>query len=365
MKSSDIVLRLAQKLPPLTDKFTNNINLLTLTRVAMVATGTTAAAHGLVVGQQINITGSESPITISTLTRSGVIGTLITSTDHDITEITGQVVKMSGSNEVGFNGTFTLINVVNRKTITFTMIDAGPVTATGAPLLLNGSSIFQGYNGLYAVATTPTTTTFTYVLTTTPALTTATGTIVARTNPRISRAISEQRAIDAYTAQPTPNDAWAFVILGDVLASKSRKIDSDATANIQRGEEYRQQLIQPFSVIVIIPTSSEISGADARDLAEDLLRPLCRSLIFSKFDSGLYVGAQNPVVFSDHGFLAYDTAFYVHSYAFQAVADLTFDDTIMYDDNVALRNIDTNIFLDVGTGEDPIEANVDLDNTAL
>lgn len=360
MKAVDIVAQLAAKLPKLSDKFTTNISVTSLTNVGVTATADTATAHGLVIGDSVNITGAESPITINSLTRAGVVGTLVTATPHDLTEETSGTVDISGAVEAEFSGIFTILTVIDRNTVTFTMTDAGAVVATGTPQLLNGFSIYQGYNGLFAVASAPTTTQFTYTLITTPPLTTATGTIIARTAPRISSGISQDRCLEAYTTQAGDN-LWAYVILGDVVASKSRKIDSDAVANLQTGEDYRQQLIQPFMVMVVIPTVTEIAGRVARDLAEDLFPPICKSLLLSKFDSGLRVGSQNPVAFVDHGFAAYNTAFYVHTYAFEQVADLTFDDTVGYPDNVAFRDIDTNIFLDPGTGENTIEANVNLD----
>ena len=368
MKASDIVNQLANKLPNFSDSFTNNVSITSLTRVGFTATADTGAAHNLTVSQSAFIRGAESPITISSLTRVSTVGTLITASDHDITfdqfELT-QSVELSGSVESEFNGSFVILSVSNRNTITFTMVDSGATVATGTPLLLNGSSIFQGYNGLFSVVSTPTTTQFTYTLTTTPPLTTATGAIILAASPRISSGISEERCIEAYTKQTTSNDLWAFVILGDVIASKSRLIDSDAVANIQRGEFFRQQLVQPFSIMVIIPTPDDRAARTARDLAEDIFPLLSKSLTSFKFNSGLTVGAQNPVIFVDHGFAAYNTAFYVHTYSFQQVADLTFDDTIGYDDDVAFRDIDTDIRLDVGTREDAIKADVNLDDVPL
>jgi uncharacterized protein YndB with AHSA1/START domain len=363
MKATDVVAQLAVKLPEFTDKFTSDFSITSLTRSGSTITAVTSAAHGLVAGNAVNIQGSESPITITSLTRSTTTGTLVTGTNHDLTEETGGTVEISGATEPEFNGTFTILSVVNRQTITFTMSDSGPTTATGSPLLLNGSSYLQSYNGLFAAATVPTTTSFTYTLAgpTLPPLTTATGTIVARINPRISAGISQERCLAAYTA----GSEWCFVILGDAVASKSRRIDSDAVENLQKGENYRQQLVQSVTIMVVLPAKSEIAAANARDVAEDLLLPFCKSLLGVKFDSQLTVGAQNPLNFVDHGFAAYTTAYYVHTYEFQTVADITFSDTIGYDDNVAFRDIDTNILLDVGTGEDAIEANVNLDETAL
>lgn len=366
MIAADIVAQLAVKLPQYTDKFTDNITVTGISRVGSVATATTSVAHGLTVGAAVNITGAQSPISITSLTRAGTVGTLVTATPHDLTDDMGvDSVELSGSVEVEFNGTFTILTRPNRNTVTFAMADAGPTVATGSPLLLNGSSFLQGYNGLFSVLSVPTTTTFTYNLTTTPLLTDATGTIFARIKPRISTGVSLERILDAYTAQITDSQYWLFVILGDVTASKSRSIDSDAVDNLQPGNHWRQQIIQPFTVAVVMPTANEIAASNARDAAEVLFKPICQSLLGVKFDSQLSLAAKNPVIFTDHGTVAYNTAIYVHSYAFQQVADMSFNDTIGHDDSVAFRDIVVDMYLDVGTGADAATATIDLDDVPL
>jgi hypothetical protein len=361
MKAEDLINQLAIALPNFSDKFTTNFDITSLTRSGTTVTAVTSAAHNLAVNKQINIVGAKTPIGITTLTRAGVIGTLVTDADHDMTEVYSANVELSGSNEAEFNGTFTVLSVPNRRTVTFTMSDSGPTTATGIPLLLNGSSYLKQYNGLKEVDTVPSTTSFTFEITDTTLFSPAAGTIKAKAEPRISGAISVERIVDAYTKK-AQDEYWAFVVLGDVFASKSRKIESDATDNQQRGNEFRQQIIQPFTIVVAIPTKTEIAARAARDEAEDLMRPICRSILFKKFDSQLFVGAQNPSQFVDHGFTAYNSAFYIHSYNFESTADITFDDTVGYDDDVAFRDIITNMTIDLGTREDPLTANIDLDD---
>jgi hypothetical protein len=102
-----------------------------------------------------------------------------------------------------------------------------------------------------------------------------------------------------------------------------------------------------------------------RDDAEDLFRPICRSLLFSAFDSGLHVGEQSPLQFVQHGFSSYNTAFYIHAYQFEQTVDLTFDDTVGYDLDVAFRDITLDIKVDIGTGEPSLTADIDLDEEPL
>lgn len=355
MRAEDIITQLANLLPQHTDKLTTNVSVTSLTLSGTTVTAQCAAAHGMVVNQQVNIVGAKSPIVINSLVRSGTVGTLITDTPHDFIKHTTlpQTVELSGATEVEFNGTFVLLSVPNRNTVTFKMVDSGATAATGSPVLLNGWSYLQGFNGLQQITAVPAADQFQYEITTTPPTNTAAGTIVAKTAPRISGAVTEQRVIEAYTEQG-PDEWWAFVVLGDVTASKSRQIDSDATANIQRGNEYRQQIIQPFNVLVLAPSSNTIAARQTRDECEAFFQPLCKSLLFSKLDSGLNVGAQNPISFVSHGVFAYDSAFYAHLYSFEAVADITFDDTVGYSEDVAFRDIDFTMFPDPGNQIDPL-----------
>lgn len=348
MRAADVVQQLAATLPKFSDKFTSNLSITSLTQVGGVATAVTASAHGLTTGKQTNIVGAKTPIVVSSLTRSGTTGTLVTATAHDMTRGYSTTAEIAGAVEANFNGSFTVIDVPNRNTVTFTMPNSGATVATGSPLLLNGSSYLSQYNGLRTVLSAPDATSFTFAV---PAslYSPASGTIQARSLPRVSAVLHEDVIIDAYTKQ-TPGDLWAFVALGDAVASKDRQSLSDAVSNAQRGEHFRVQLIQPLSVYVAIPSALELAGRSARDLCEELLKPLCQSLLLKRFDSLLTTGAKNPLQFVGHGFAAYHRAFYVHAYQFQQVADMTFGDTVGYDDDVAFRNIGLTIGNDIGTG---------------
>lgn len=364
MKASDIINQLALVLPRLSNKFTTNFNVNSLTRSGTTVTATTNLIHGLTVGKQINIVGAKTPIVITSLTRILTVGTMITATDHDFTQGFSTSLELTGAVETEFNGTFVIIGVQNRRTVTFIMIDTGPIIATGSPLLQNGSSFLKQYNGLHNVATIISTTMFTYEITDTALFTPAAGNIEARTEPRISGAVSVDRIIDAYTKQPI-SEYWLFVVLGDVTASKSRSIETDATDNQQRSNEYRQQIIQPFTVVVMMPVVNEIASRLSRDEAEDIFRDISRSILFKSFDSRLFSGAQNPVQFVDHGFLANNSSVYMHGYNYEATADITFDDTVGYDDDVAFRDITLNQTIELGTQKDPLIADLDIDNMPL
>lgn len=359
MRASDIVSQIAGVLPKLVDDFTDQLTVTSLTRAGTVATATTATAHSLAIGQQVNVTGAQTPISCS-IARVGIVATMTTDADHDITENAGFDVQVSGAAEAEFNGTFVLLSVPNRRTITYQVADSGPLAATGAPLLLNGSNTFQSYNGLKAVTAIPTGTTFEYTV---PdgIFTPAAGTIIAKTNPRISASISFERALAAYTKQ-ADGKAWLFVVLGDGVANKSRTIDTDATDNIQSGNYFNQMLIQGVVAFVFLPTSAELAGRAARDRCEELLSPICQSVLTAKFPS-LVENTNNPLMINGHGFQAYNTAFYVHQYSFEATLQMGPSDTFIPSDDVAFRDIDLTMGLD--TGSETFTTAIDLDDEQL
>lgn len=360
MRSSDIVNQLAAYLPTQVDDFTTNISITSLTRSGTTATATTSTAHGLAVSNQVNITGALSPIEIVSINRTGIMATMVTAADHDMTENAGFNVQISGANEAEFNGAFILLSVPNRRTIIFQVADSGPATATGSPLLLNGSNPYQTYNGLREVTAVPSVTTFEYTVLST-IYPTASGTITARTLPRISAAVNFERLLESYTKQEV-DQAWLFVVMGDGIADKDRNSGTDSIANIQRGNYFNQRLIQQVSFYVFLPTSSEIAGMVVRDRCEELLSPICKSVLGVKFPS-LVENTNNPMMLSGHGLQAYNTAFYVHQYAFEATLQLGPTDIFDPQDDVAFRDIDLTMGLDIGT--ETFNTLIDLDEEPL
>lgn len=362
MRAQDLILQLSARLPQLVNDFTTLFAVSSLTRIGTTVTIATTSAHGLAIDKAVNIVGAQTPIVISTITRVGIAATLVTAADHDMTEGAFTTVEISGATESEFNGTFTLLKVLNRRTATFQVVDSGPTSATGSPLLLNGSSPLQSYNGLKKVTSIPTTTTFTYEVTDSTLFTPAAGTITAKTKPRISGAVNDERALESYTKK-VAGEAWLFVVMNDAVANKSRTLEIDGTDNIQRTNHFKQFLAQTVSLFVFIPTSGQISGRKARDRAEELFRPISQSILFSKFDSLLASGNYNALMFNEHGFHGYNTAFYIHRYTYEMSLLMGVDDTVGADDDVAFRDISMSQGHNVGTGI--ITSEIDLDDEPL
>ncbi len=363
MRASDFVEQLAIRLPSLADDFTTNNSVSSLTRVANTVTVVTTEDHNLAVGEAVNISGAFTPISISSIDRVGIVATLITDSDHDFTETIGFLtVEIEGATESEFNGSFKRLRVLNRRTITFQVDDSGPTSSTGSPLLLNGSSFLQSYNGLKAVLTVPTTTSFTYNIEDSTLFTPASGTIVARKKPRISAAVTYGRILQSYTKQQV-KQLWLFIVMGDGIVQKNRRIEVDSTDNLQKMQFFNQRITQAVTLYLFSPTTDEIAARDARDRAEELLKPICQSILLSKFDTLLSCSLDNPLQFNEHGAHDYNTAFYVHRYTFEATLSMSFEDTVGPDEDVAFRDISMTIGLNVGT--ETFDTSIDLDDEPL
>jgi hypothetical protein len=198
MKASSIISQLSVLLPQLTDKFTTDVDVLSVTRSGTEMTVVCKEQHGLEVGQAFAVTGTDVPIAISSLTRSGAVGTLVTATNHDLTSAIATSIRITGATESEFNGTFVRTNIVNRKTITFVMADSGAVTATGSPILRDAESKLRDYNTTYEVDDVIDAATFKFTHSVT-GLPDPNGSIVIRTNPRISSGINIERIVAGYT----------------------------------------------------------------------------------------------------------------------------------------------------------------------
>ena len=362
MRASDIITQLSVLLPQLTDKFTTDVSVLSMTRSGTEMTVVCNEQHGLEVGQAFAITGTDVPIP-SSVSRVGVKGTLIATTDHDLTAPIADTIRITGSNDPEFNGTFPVTQIKNRRTILFEIADTGPFFATGSPVLRDAESKLRDYNSTYEVTDVVDAATFKFNHSVS-GLPAPDGTIVLRTKPRISSGINIERILALYTEHGV-DEYWAFVVLEGVTASQSRFIESDALDNQQRSANFRQQLVEPFTVYVFIPVETEIAAREARDAASDLLRPLLRSLLFSKLSTGLYADVLNTVQFAGHDVFSYDSSVYIHSYSFQQVAEIYEEDTVGPDLDVAFRDIDFSIFTDFGTQVEFMQGTPDLDDTPL
>lgn len=367
MKAQDVIAALLTRLPQETDRFTDTLALASASFASPTLTLETTTDHGLAVGNRFHLVGVRTPIALASFTRSGAVGTLVFSSPHDrVMEPFAPTLVVSGAVEAEFNGTFSIIDVPDRDTITVSMANSGPTAATGSPVAEDCDSVFRSFNRLLTVASVPTSTTLT---------TTVSGAAGAaqpdvsaaelRARPRVSGAVSFERALDTYTRQQS-GKLWAYVVLDDVRASRGLEHKGDAADRQILDVAWRQQVISPFTVVVFVPAADDVAARRARDLMDEVWGPLCRSVLGDRLPSSLASALCSPVNFVGHAGLEYNRASYVHGFAFEAVEELVFEDTVGYNDSVAFRDVDYTITpdLDAAQGDGEMTGAIDLDEGA-
>jgi hypothetical protein len=356
MKIKDVVLKLYEELPKHTDKFTVSLGIQSISKSLNFAVVTTVVDHNLTTNDVVTIGGVKSPINIISMTRNGIFVEAEAEFDHDLTEGYQDTVIVDGAIEPEFNGEFKLIKVKNRKSFTFQKEDSGPIVATGTMRLLNGTGL--GYNGIHQVEVLSNDQ-FRYELKNQVSSNGIVEDSTLTVGYRITGAVDIGRALEIYTKNES-SSLWAFVVLGNVVASKDRETKSDAVYIYSgAGTQYRQTLIQPLSIYVVAPAATSVSGSPQRDEMEDLFPALTKSILGASFDSKLAQKAYYRVVFDQHGYRSYDTALYVHEFRFQSVCDLTFADTVGESYNVAFRDISLEMTTNL-MNENTQKINVDI-----
>jgi len=387
VKIAEVVLQLSERLPLFSESFTDTFAVTSLSHTGTTATVVTSSGNGLKVGDSVHIIGAINPVTISTITHaysgSPPVGTGIavatTSEDHDLTMFVDDpslnVVSVEGATESGFNGTdMALLSVPNRRVFHYTIPPGTVASASGSPVATNASNVYNTIRGQYAVASVTNSTTFTVQHTAASSLGVQIGTITARVKPRITGAIDDEGAMSSYgrdaedsSTLERKSKTWAYALIGDVSASKGRRNGTDALDDQTIQADWNQVLIAPFQVLIAQDASNETLGRNSRDNAENLLRPILRSLLGKRFSTGLSQTLGTDVQFVGHGIARYDGATYWHEFNFEQRAVVGFADTVGADDDVAFRDWDFtgDPEVDDGSGQGKIVQITSLDDTPL
>jgi hypothetical protein len=359
MKAADIVTQLRAVIPRYTNLFSNTISVSSLSYSAGLVTCVTAMPHGLTTGDTCYIAGALTPITITTLTQVDNVATAITASNHDFTDGYTQTVDIAGADQLEYNGVHKFIHQANRRTFTF-QISGNPVSPATGTHIYTLQPIKHVYNG-YQTVTVIDPYVVTYPITSAPE-SPAQGTITLQSQIRISGAVSVERSVQAYTKQ-AQNQLWMFVALGNATASKDRFTQSDAVSTRLSGQDYRQRVVNPFSIYVYAPCSSDLSAMDTRDTMEDVLEFILHAIDLYKFTSPFSDQTDFGAIFTGHNIYAYEMAYYVHEFKFEMTYDLTKEDTLDDDDSVAFRDLNFGFLNDYGV--DTMQTNTNLDDVPL
>lgn len=351
MKGADIANRLKEILPKYTEDFSDIITITSLSRSANTITAVSASAHSLSTGNYITIKGAKEPITITALVRSGNVVTVTTSTDHKLSDpsLYGAdklplMIEISGCTPVDYNGSFQLLTVPTSTIFTY-KISTTPGVATVLGYLL--LSDFDGYNG-YKQVTVVNTTTFTYAVSTTNLQTPAQGTIKLSNATRIGWSATPERVVQFYSEDASRTfQKWMFVVVGATTMYKDNTTASDLSTAKRKAEIYHFDSQNDFSIFVFLPAQNDTLAGSVSDDARLYEKPILKSLANFRFISQLKETLYEPATYVGNETEDYVGAFYVHRFDFLSKGYVLQEDVSEENPGVPLQIID-------GTFADPV-----------
>lgn len=340
MKAQFIQNQLLSDLPIYTNLFHDTLAIasMSFTLATLEVTVTTTTDHGLVTNNFMNIQGIREKNLLSSLTSSNGIATAVASNRTDLTQGFQDTINISGADQLEYNGEHTLLDVIDSSNFTYSITGTPISPATGSIFLNEEKSL--SYNGFFVI-TKIDDTTFTYTVSR-PLLDPDFSNGIIFINPRIFVVVNTERALEEYTRREQ-NKLALFLVLNATEANRNRANVSDASDRIKSPDEFRQALINNFTISVFSPTTTEVGAAQSRDQMEDVRFFLLNSLLKKVLPTG--TGADSPsdgITYVNDDSEEYTGAYLVHNFVFQVVYDLTQKDIVKLPQNVAVLNIIAN-----------------------
>jgi len=319
MKLSDLILRTSSVLPLFDPRFTDNIVITAVSKTGDDVT-VTAPGHQLKVGKKIIISGVKTDIPLTDITTTNGIATAKSTVDHDLS-LGFPVNAQIASGESAYNGVFKIEDVppfdpelpLGPGFFSFTFKVVGtPPPSTGT------LSTFHtlGFNGVQTVTEIVDDNNFKYQLQN-DRLTTGSGpNMLLMKNPRISGAATLDRAIDSYTRQ-NDGEIWGFFIFGGMDTSSDRTVDNDSKNEKIKAADFKLRLINDVTLFLFIPTHTDLSGRSAIDTAQELAKPIYKTLAGYIVDTEFTTEQQTMLMPSAHFLEDYQKAFLIYAFDFQ------------------------------------------------
>lgn len=350
MKITPLVMLAAQRIPALTNTFSDVVPVATMA-VAQggVVTLTCSAPHGVPVGLQMGVSITDAyepnPITAWSQYNAAVVGTGIIAGDVQITTQYPHTLSLSpdatkfdpwdsfaqitGTGVTGLDGNVMLVAVIDQYH--FVVRPNGSITLPGtiqpaAALLQKMERTLIGWHN--ATAVDETTLTLPTPATITRSYNVANPVVV--TNIRIWGGVDLANCLSKFSRLSQSQEVLAGLVLDrgylfvtpkrDIRLSRDRRSLSNATTQIQPGAFVRQELMDGFEIYAILPAERYGGAVGCLDRCHgQVLTAVLRTfnglkLPFTEFSS------PNPftTMLSGHRTAAYDKANYVHNYSFDA-----------------------------------------------
>lgn len=329
------------------------IKITSLTKVGNTITAVTEEEHGFIVNAnfKINIWGAKEVI----YNQTEIVVASIPTTTSFIYTVEGETTSPATALPVIFCQA-----IYTPYVFFFTVANSPATPATGTIYQL--WELNDGYNGLYSIASVPDINTFTYTMNLSSLNSPAQGTITSNLS-RIDSAISSQRANEAYTKQAS-GKYWLFVVPNTEIASKNRNELTDATYVYKNGNAYLQTVIFSFDLLLFIPSPASLANGDSYDFADDMKRPIFKSLLGAPlvttfYQNGNYKTTGISYIGSSPEF-SEQNVYYAHRLSFELTFEIQPEDIIDENDLYAFRRV-TETYVNKDSEDLNIETDILLD----
>ena len=336
---SKIVLQLKTFLPVYSDLFTDFFIIESASTAANLV-NVNSLNHGLSVGQSIIVSGGtvRNPLVTAKLVEDMALFT--TEFDHDFImpsqSLDKKELTLNAFSNPAWNITYNIMGIPNRRNFLVNL----PPGETAVPPVDGSQYVIEdlefGPKGVREVTAVPDTDNFTFNVLGVPAIPPGpVDNLKIVSGFRISAASNFERAQAIYTKQEKP---YLFVIMSDVEVSRDRNTLNDSVAGFTRQNLMLLRYLQNFSTAVFLPTTDDLSGVKAQDLAYDTIYKQLLHTIYGFRDedgSPIPYGAV-PV---GSGAAEYNSAYYAHVYDWQLMTSTTYQDSFLEQPNVAFRDI--------------------------
>lgn len=332
MKASTIVEALTNSISKYTTKFSSKISSV----ISMEAKDDyifveTAEPHLLNTGNAIVITGAfrKTPIV------SVGDGLVITKIPHDLTTNWQKTITIEGTK---YNdGVYSIIQIPDKFTCEFDQLEITQIEQNIGYML---EDVDYSFNGEFTVEVIDGTH-FKYK-NKYNVVGSAGGNPSIYTKPMIAAIAVPEDLSKIYNDETTESRVVGYVHVEPVESDKDRFIEADTSYVNNDGLDYRQRLINRFSLYVVVPTEEDYTAAQAKDDMVDLSTAIFKCLLRKRLPSPYSQGYYSNVTFVEHGSVDYLGAYYVHVFTFECITDLTINDVWTDDPSVAFRTIKAN-----------------------
>lgn len=330
MKAADIVEALTQNISKYTTKFSSKISEVVLmeAREDGYIYVQTRDPHELISGNAIVVSGALRKTPISSIGD----GLLITKTPHDLTTNYQKEITIVGTAE--HDGIYSIISIPDKFTCEF---DENEIKENESNIGYLLEDYAYGFNGEFTVEVVDDCQ-FKYKNKYNVAGR-AGGIPEIYTKPMIAAIAMPEDLAKIYNDETTEQKVVGYVHVEPVESDKDRFITADTNYVNNDGLDYRQRVINKFTLYVVVPTQETYTAAEAKDDMVDLSKAIFKCLLRRRLPSPYSMGYYSNVTFVEHGSVDYLGAYYVHSFTFECVTDLTIDDVWTDDPNVAFRTL--------------------------